>query len=259
MILLSLADIVFTQKYIQEYQKYLLIVIAIIIVLSLIVFIFLYFKTKRKIPEIKIGEKRKNNEENMEKTAIKCIKDLKKLKNNFSKLNVEEVWNKFSAIVNHFFKEFLELNYEFTYDELIRELIERKKDSHLILFVKKLQAKYSENSSKAELMKIISEFNIILKNMLKEKEEEIISNTIAEKSENKLIAKLQKYLYTHKKNINNVKPKKLSYKEIALINYIKKALELGLTKKYIRHKLLEKNWPKNIVDGILEKSFEFAY
>ncbi len=118
----------------------------------------------------KINKKRLNvHQQNKEKISIEKKKIIKSyvfqvhsLKRNQKKLTVSQSMNKFSLLIRGFFKEFFEIDYEFTFNELEKELEKRKQKTDVIEFVRKLEFQYDQNMSGEQLSKIIVEFEEIL-------------------------------------------------------------------------------------------------
>jgi hypothetical protein len=72
------------------------------------------------------------------------------------------IWNKFSVIVRKFFKEFLDIEYEFTDSELIQELIKKKQGQKMIDIVKELDVRYAENITRKDIENLERNFEQIL-------------------------------------------------------------------------------------------------
>ena len=119
-------------------------IIILIIVTSLFaILLFLYLKNLKKVREV------------VNKRNTYYRRKIKRLKN--SKKNPKEILGECEKLMKQFLKEYLQLSYEPTHDELVKELEKKKK----IKFssIKILDKIYSnEEVSNEEIQKILTEF-----------------------------------------------------------------------------------------------------
>ncbi|UCD04247.1 MAG: hypothetical protein JSW73_01245 [Candidatus Woesearchaeota archaeon] len=141
-----------------------LILITIIVVILVFVFlIYLYLKEARKKPPEEPAVTVKEVEEDVSKEK-QYKKDIEKLKRSLPYLNKKEASSRFIKIVRSFFKDLLALNYEFTFEELAKELKEKGRNKGLIEFAEKIsEYKYKKGDIyKKQLKKLCKEFIAIL-------------------------------------------------------------------------------------------------
>jgi len=84
------------------------------------------------------------------------------LKKNQKKFPVDQSSNKFSLLIRRFFKEFYDIDYEFTFDELEKELGKRKQNKEIMDFIRKLETQYDQNLTREQLSELILKFEEIL-------------------------------------------------------------------------------------------------
>jgi len=166
-----------------------LILIPILVIIAAIIAIIIYLiyhsftiyrinkshtKKKQKIKQKeekpkKIEKKEVKQEEQKEKISVSKKKILKtylplvqSLKKGQKKLTLEQAVNKFSLLLRRFFKEFYDLDYEFTFDELEKDLEKKKQKKEIINFVKNLESQYDQYLTREQLGDLIRQFEEIL-------------------------------------------------------------------------------------------------
>ena len=142
----------------------LLIIITIIVIVLVFVFlIYLYLKEAKKRSSEKPTVSVKEVEEDVSKEE-QYKKDIEKLKRSLPYLNRKEASSRFIKIVRSFFKDLLALNYEFTFEELAKELKEKGRNKGLIEFAEKIsEYKYKKGDIYKKQLKILcKEFIAIL-------------------------------------------------------------------------------------------------
>ncbi|MFH0831559.1 MAG: hypothetical protein V1886_01700 [archaeon] len=120
----------------KSYPSIILIPIISIIICSAILIVLLVNIARRKIDTSGLRgigrslftkkQKKVTRQENI------YLRDIKKFRKELAGKSVDEAFNLLSGITNRFFKEILNLNYEFTYDELEKELLKRNKKKELV-------------------------------------------------------------------------------------------------------------------------------
>lgn len=129
-----------------KYPALILIPIVSIAICSIILLVLLLNIARKRIGSVKIGKvffslkkpRREKRHENI------YLKDIKKFKKELAGMQTEQAFNMLSDITKNFFKELLDLHYEFTYDELEKELRKRNKRKELIDICHELsELKYS--------------------------------------------------------------------------------------------------------------------
>jgi len=147
-----------------------IIIPIIIILLSIALILILIFKSDiiKKINEYRQkrldGKKFEVNPLSVKKieTINKYIQKLQNLLLKQKKMGNMMIWNKFSVIVRNFFKEFLEIYYEFTDAELIYELGKKSQNQKMISIIKELDVRYSENITRKDIENLERNFEQIL-------------------------------------------------------------------------------------------------
>ncbi len=147
-----------------------IIIPIIIILLSIALILILIFKSDiiKKINEYRQkrldGKKFEVNPLSVKKieTINKYIQKLQNLLLKQKKMGNMMIWNKFSVIVRNFFKEFLEIDYEFTDAELIYELGKKSQNQKMISIIKELDVRYSENITRKDIENLERNFEQIL-------------------------------------------------------------------------------------------------
>lgn len=146
----------------------------ILIVLFLIIFIIMMIKDRLAMKSLamptfnNVGKKKtKEEEENAEEKEVKeeidYYANIKDLEKRVATLNTEPAYKELMKMVRKFFADYLNINYEFTYEELEKELKEKKKN--IVFFSKKLsKIEYGPHPiGKGSLMKMTGEFKDIVK------------------------------------------------------------------------------------------------
>jgi len=142
----------------------LLILVIIIIVIAVFVFLtYLYVIEVRKNASEKELKQEKEVRIELSKEE-KYKKDIEKLKRSIPYLSKKEASSRFIKIIRSFFRDLLELSYEFTFEELADELKEKGRNKDLIDFSEKISDyKYRKGDmSKKELIKLCKDFIKIL-------------------------------------------------------------------------------------------------
>ena len=189
-----------------------IILIPIIIILAALIFFIIYFiragkKIKKKEKPENISKEEENEEKRRHYTSYlnKTIRLRKKAR----RMKIMNSWEEFSLLVKQFFKEFLEVDYEFTYEELEKELEEKNK-KEFNEFLKKLNIKYAAFSSKEELDQLILEFCDILREKIGRRREIKKEMKITkEKIINTIIKRKQGIKKKTKKEIKGKQTKKI--------------------------------------------------
>jgi len=209
-ILLILAIIFVIIKYHKYYQPF----IAKILI-KFVPFIVLFKKRKKQLPE-----------ELKERESI--LLRLDKLEKSIDKKSIDELSREFVRIVRDFLSDLLKIEYEFTYEELCKEIEKHKISTPLRIVLITFFKKISEISykgykiTKPELRELINEARIIIKLGSEEylegkTKEEFKKNGLKEKQkikkESKLMLEIYKDLIKAKRSIKelDIDSAKLAY------------------------------------------------
>lgn len=169
-----------------KYPSIIVIPITSIIVSMLILLILIFRVWKRKggavfeniLDKLKVDVKRVKRIKKIEKEDKKkeesYLTEIKRLKRHLPTLESEKAFGILSNITKNFFKELLGLNYEFTYNELARELKNKGKRKELIDICQRLsEFKYSGSKiSKEELGIFADELESFFRKEKRRKEEQ---------------------------------------------------------------------------------------
>ena len=158
-----------------RYPSIILIPIISIVVCSIILIALFINIARKKISAVGAGRgfsffgkaKRENKQENV------YLGELKKFRKGLHEMQVEQAFNALSTITRNFFREMLDLHYEFTYDELEQELRKRNKRKELIDISKEIsEMKYSgKRITKQELEALAGRIEQLVKKEQFRKEE----------------------------------------------------------------------------------------
>lgn len=142
----------------------LLLIIIVICILTLVSILYFYLKESEKSLSPK-KENLKQNETEEEKNEEKKFKqNLKKLKRSLPYLNKKEANEKFIVLLRAFFKKLLEIDYEFTFEELSEELEKKGRHEEIIEFCNEISNyKYKKGAiPKKQLLKFMKKLNAII-------------------------------------------------------------------------------------------------
>jgi hypothetical protein len=225
-----------------------IILIPIIIILITLIFFVIHsikvYKESKKKRIYKQKQKEMTEREKIEeKYYLFYTKKLEGLNRKIEKLKLNDAWDDFSELVDNFFKDILNITYEFTNEELISELEGKNEKKEFIDFINKLNTKYESSPSKEELKKLILEFHIILK---KKPKLNVGLSTLHPPHKKTILIKLfeffqkkiQKYKERQKKKIKPIKQKK---QEKIIKKTKQKKQKTGKRRKKKKRKKKEKN------------------
>lgn len=158
-----------------RYPSIILIPIVSIVVCSIILIALFINIARKKISAVGAGRgfsffgkaKKEKRQENV------YLGELKKFRRGLHEMQVEQAFNALSGITRDFFKELLDLHYEFTYDELELELRKRNKRQELVDISKEIsEMKYSgKRITKQELEAFAGKVEQLVKKEQLRKEE----------------------------------------------------------------------------------------
>lgn len=153
----------------------LLLVPLILISIVVIIFVVIIVKDKLAAKSLamptfnNVGKKEpkeeKKPEEEEKKEEVNYYGKIEKLEQKLKEIGVEAIHKEFITMVRDFFSNYLGLNYQFTYGELERELKKQKKKT-FIASNELSRMEYGPGKiSREELLKMVGEFKILLRNI----------------------------------------------------------------------------------------------
>lgn len=148
-----------------------------LILISIVVIIFVVIIVKDKLaakglamPTFNnVGKKKpkeeKKPEEEEKKEEVDYYGKIGRLEQKLNEIGVEAIHKEFITMVRDFFSNYLGLNYQFTFGELERELKKRKKKTPIALNELSRMEYGPGEISRKELLKMVGEFKILLRNI----------------------------------------------------------------------------------------------
>ncbi|MFH1642173.1 MAG: hypothetical protein ABIC04_04700 [Nanoarchaeota archaeon] len=189
----------------------LLIAPMIIMALFVIIFVIMIIKDKMAMKSLaiptfdNIGKTKEDKkiEPEIEKKTTDYYLNIRELETKIDRQKTEETYKSLMKIIRKFFTDYLNINYEFTYEELEKELKNKKKK--VVFFADKLsKIEYGPHPiSRKTLIKIMTEF----KHMIKTAQNQTIANknyTNEEKKIKGLIKKGKKIAHKNPKEAANI-------------------------------------------------------
>lgn len=142
----------------------LILIILVVCVFLYLLYLYLRETGKKDVSKPKTGKKKGKKEEEKVSREEKYKKEINKLERSLPYLEKSEADERFVQVVRSFFKSLLELDYEFTFDELSEELKKRERNKDLVSFCSKIaEVRYKKGAiPKKELQKFSKEFEKIL-------------------------------------------------------------------------------------------------
>ncbi|MFH1248574.1 MAG: hypothetical protein V1660_00285 [archaeon] len=221
--------------------------ISIIILLVLIVkaarrnkqAIFDGVMTTLKVDKKKLQKSIKKSEKHDKEKEISYLTEIKRFKRHINEFEPEKAFEIISKITKNFFKELLGLKYEFTYNELVKELKNKGKRKELIEISERFsQMKYGEEKvSKEELIGFADELERILKREKRNKEENELGLSKAFQQKKGVFRNLSAYFRAMQEDKNE---KERKNKILELMKEEEYALQKDMDiAKDIYHKLLQ--------------------
>jgi hypothetical protein len=231
----------------------------IIILITLIFFVIHSIKVHKESKKNRIYKQKQKEmterEKIEEKYYLVYTKKLGGLSKKIEKLKSNDAWDDFSELVDNFFKDILNITYEFTNEELISELEGKNRKQEFIDFIKKLNTKYESSPSKEELKKLVLEFHMILKKKPKLNVGPPIPGSPIKKTILiKLLEFFQKKIKNKKRQKKKIKPPRKQKQEKIIKKIKQKKEKTGKRRKKEKSKKKEKTKKKIIRKKIGKKN-----